>query len=196
MLTFKTVLGAELTPYIKELARLRITVFHEFPYLYEGDLDYEAKYLTTYMNASNSVVVLAFDGEVVVGAATGLPLSEETEEVKRPFIDAGFDLNEIFYCGESVLLPSYRGQGAGVAFFKFREAHAKSLMKIKYSCFCGVQRPDHHPSRPMDYEPLDHFWKNRGYDKRPDLVTEFSWKDIGDLTETTKPMMFWMKALV
>lgn len=196
MLTFKRCSGTELTQYIDELARLRMQVFRDFPYLYEGDLAYEAKYLKTYIEAPNSVIVLAFDGDKVVGASTGVPLREEMEEVKRPFIAAGYDLDSIFYCGESVLLSAYRGQGAGVAFFEHREAHAKSISGMQYSCFCGVQRPDDHPARPADYQPLDHFWRNRGYEQKPDLTTTFSWKDVGDTKESEKPMMFWMKSLV
>lgn len=33
--------GTDLIPYIPELARLRIQVFRDFPYLYDGTLDYE-----------------------------------------------------------------------------------------------------------------------------------------------------------
>ena len=40
--------GRQVQPYIQELARLRIEIFRDFPYLYEGDLDYEAQYLQTY----------------------------------------------------------------------------------------------------------------------------------------------------
>ena len=145
---------------------------------------------------SNSVIVLAFDGNKIVGASTGIPLREETEEVKRPFIAAGYDLDRIFYCGESVLLDEYRGQGAGVAFFEHRETHAKSIDGMQLACFCGVQRPNNHPARPMDYQPLDRFWRNRGYEQKPDLITTFSWKDVGDTKETEKPMMFWMKSLI
>jgi len=35
--------GVDLIPYIADLARLRIQVFRDFPYLYDGDLGYEKK---------------------------------------------------------------------------------------------------------------------------------------------------------
>ena len=35
--------GAALEQYIPDLARLRIEVFRDFPYLYDGDYDYEKK---------------------------------------------------------------------------------------------------------------------------------------------------------
>ena len=195
MLTFQRLSGPALNQYIDELAQLRMQVFRDFPYLYDGDLAYEARYLKTYIEAPDSVIVLAFDGDKVAGASTGVPLRHEMDEVKQPFLDAGLNIDEIFYCGESVLLSEYRGQGAGVAFFNHREAHAESLEGMKYSCFCAVQRPDNHPARPADYQPLDQFWRNRGYEKRSELATHFSWKEVGESEESLKPMTFWMKPL-
>ncbi len=195
MLTLKRLSGDGLTDYIAELARLRIQVFRDWPYLYDGDLAYEEHYLQTYIKAKESVIVIALDGGKVVGASTGIPLQYETPEVKQPFIDQGYDIERIFYCGESVLLPSYRGQGIGVAFFEHREAHANEIGGFDSACFCGVQRPDNHPARPQDYVPLDSFWRKRGYEKHPELSTTFSWKELGEQVESAKPMTFWMKAL-
>lgn len=195
MLRLERLSGDKLNHFIPELAQLRIQVFRDWPYLYDGDLAYEEKYLQTYIEAPDSVIVLAFDGDKVVGASTGIPLKYETNEVKAPFIAAGYDVNTIFYCGESVLLSEYRGQGAGVAFFDHREAHAHALGEFKYSCFCGVQRPHDHPRRPSDYVPLDDFWRKRGYEKQPDLNTTFSWKELDEHDESPKPMTFWMKRI-
>lgn len=195
MLELKRLSGATLAGYVPELAKLRIQVFRDFPYLYDGDLDYEAQYLNTYIESPESVIVLAFDGDKVVGASTGIPLKYETEEVKAPFVVAGLEIESIFYCGESVLLSDYRGKGAGVAFFDHREAHACELGGYLWSCFCGVQRPDDHPRFPAGYKPLDNFWRKRGYEKRPELTTTFSWKDLDESEASSKPMTFWMKAL-
>jgi GNAT superfamily N-acetyltransferase len=195
MLTLKRLSGEELVRYLPELAQLRIQVFRDFPYLYDGDLAYEERYLQTYVQAPASVIVLAFDGDKVVGASTGIPLKYETDDVKQPFINAGYDIDTVFYCGESVLISAYRGQGAGVAFFEHREAHAREIGGFDYSCFCGVQRPDNHPARPADFVPLDDFWRKRGYEKHPQLNTTFSWKELEEITESPKPMTFWMKNL-
>lgn len=195
MLRLERLSGDKLNHFIPELAQLRIRVFRDWPYLYDGDLAYEEKYLQTYIEAPDSVIVLAFDGDKVVGASTGIPLKHETDDVKAPFIAAGYDVNTIFYCGESVLLSEYRGQGAGVAFFDHREAHAQAVGDFEYSCFCGVQRPLDHPRRPSDYVPLDDFWRKRGYEKYPDLNTTFSWKELDEHDESPKPMTFWMKKI-
>lgn len=182
----------DILPLIPELANLRITVFHDFPYLYEGSLEYEKNYLKIYTESLESVVVAAFDGDVLVGAATALPLRDEADYVKKPFLEAGLDIDSIYYFGESVLLKEYRGRGLGHQFFDGREAAA---MKFGYTmtCFCGVERSFNHPLKPEDYSSLDEFWKKRGYDKHSELKSEFSWTDIGDTHETKKPMIYWMK---
>lgn len=193
--TLETLTGADIHEHISDLARLRINVFRSFPYLYDGDMAYERKYIQTYSSSPRSLFVLAKDGQGVVGAATGIPMADETDEFKRPFIESGYNPETIFYFGESVLLPEYRGQGIGVAFFDHREDYARQLGGFTHCCFCAVERPADHPLRPADYQPLDSFWRHRGYQKAPELSTEYSWKDVGQAVETAKPMTFWLKAL-
>jgi GNAT superfamily N-acetyltransferase len=187
--------GADTQPYLQELARLRIEVFREFPYLYEGDLDHERDYLSTYTGVANGIVVVAFDAARVIGASTGLPLACETKEIKRPFIEHGYDIGQVFYFGESVLEKEYRGRGIGVRFFEEREAHARSVDAFRWTTFCAVQRPRTHPRRPADYVPLDAFWAKRGYHKQPQLNTTLSWQDLDESTASPKPMVFWIKSI-
>jgi GNAT superfamily N-acetyltransferase len=186
--------GEQMRARLDDLARLRIEVFRAWPYLYEGSLDYERGYIARYANARTGTIVVALDGDAVVGASTALALDEEADYVRAPFVQAGMDTAQIFYFGESVLLPRYRGHGIGVKFFEEREAAARDF-GYPLCCFCGVQRPDDHPMKPADYVPLDAFWGKRGYVKRPDLIASFSWRDIGDAAETAKPMVYWMKDL-
>jgi GNAT superfamily N-acetyltransferase len=185
----------ELEARLLEVARLRIQIFREFPYLYDGDLNYEQKYLATYLNCPQSVIVLALDQGQVIGASTGLPLSAETEEFLSPFLAQGYNSQEIFYCGESVLLPAYRGHGIYRYFFQGRENHAKSLDGIKFSYFCAVVRPVDHPRYPANYVPLDAIWQHFGYRKYPELTTSFAWKDLDEAEQSFKTMVFWGKTL-
>lgn len=189
-----TLCGAELEPWLEHVAALRIRIFRSFPYLYDGSPDYEARYLRTYTRSDSAVCILALDDDRVVGASTGLALSDETEEFRRPFVDAGMDIDAIFYCAESVLLPDYRGNGLYSGFFQRREAQAMRQGK-SVSVFCAVQRPPDHPLRPAGFEPLDAVWQHFGYSPRPDLVTGFRWKDIDQDSESEKIMQFYIKPL-
>jgi GNAT superfamily N-acetyltransferase len=191
---FTIVTGGGILPFIADAARLRISVFREYPYLYDGTLEYEQKYLRTYSESPGSVFVVARDGDQVVGISTGMPLAQETDEVQQPFRAAGLPVEEVFYFGESVLEPAYRGQGIGVKFMEAREAHARSLPGIRRAAFCAVERPADHPLRSPGFVPLDEFWRHRGFSKTP-LQTEFTWKETGEAAESPKTMSFWVKEL-
>jgi GNAT superfamily N-acetyltransferase len=187
--------GEDIAPALPALARLRIAVFRDWPYLYDGSLAYEEKYLAKLAAAAGAIVVAAYDGAEIVGGATAAPMAEVEAQFAEPFRLRGMDIGRIFYCGESVLLPAWRGRGLGHAFFDHREAQAARLGRFTHVAFCTVVRPDDHPLRPRDYVPLDAFWAGRGYTKADGLVCRFTWKDIDQPAETGKPMQFWMRAL-
>lgn len=193
-LNIKRFAGPDIQTYIPVLAALRIQVFHDYPYLYEDENSplYEEKYLATYTQCTDSVLILVFDEEKVVGASTAMPLKDEMEVIKAPFLSSDYDLNSIFYCGESVLLPAYRGQKIGQTFFAEREQAAREK-GYQTMAFCAVERPEHHPKRPKNWHPLDTFWQKLGYEKHPELKAFLSWKEIGDNQESVKPMTFWLK---
>lgn len=177
-----------------DLARLRIEIFRDFPYLYEGDLDYERRYLATYLTQEGAAIIGAFDGERLVGAATASPLAHHFEEFAQPFAERGLDIADFYYFGESVLEKAYRGRGIGVRFFEERENAARQDGFTR-CIFSAVIRPENHPLRPEGYRPLDDFWRNRGYRRLKGFVTGFSWRDLGDTQETEKPMEFWISEL-
>lgn len=178
---------AEVLPTIAEL---RIAVFREFPYLYDGDATYERAYLRRYVESDGAVILGAFAGDRLVGASTGLPLVAEPDDVTAPFVAAGESLQSWFYFGESVLLPEHRGHGVGARFMDAREAHARAL-GLSRTCFCRVVRPDDHARRPADYVALDAFWRRRGYAPLPGYTASMSWRDLDETTASAKPMEFW-----
>ena len=186
--------GAALDSALDAVARLRITVFADFPYLYDGDLAYERRYLESYRQSPRAVLVGAFDGDSLVGAATGTPLADHADDFAQAFAGSGLGLDKVFYCAESVLLPQSRGRGIGHRFFDLRENHARTL-GFSHSAFCAVIRPQDHPRRPADYRPLDDFWRKRGYAPLPGAIAHFSWKDVGEAGETRKPLQFWIRKL-
>lgn len=179
---------------ISDIAGLRIKIFRGFPYIYDGSVEYEVKYLGRYLKVENAKFIGAFSEQnELVGVATCLPLNEEDDFVKSPFIKAGFKPEEVFYFGESVLLPEYRGKGLGHKFFDEREKAAREFGS-KFTSFCAVNRPASHPLKPNDYRPLDEFWKSRGYEKQNQLISKFEWKDLDQSAETEKEMVYWMRS--
>ncbi len=191
----RRVQGDELSRYLPALAQLRIDVFREFPYLYDGTHAYEAQYLRRYAEQPGSVLVIALSEGEVVGASTGMPMANETEAFRAPVEAFGLDPERVFYFGESVLRRDWRGSGIGWRFFDEREVHAASQGGFTHLCFCAVDRPGDHPLRPAEYRPLDSLWNKRGYFREPSLVTHYAWKDIDQPESTDKPMTFWLRTL-
>ncbi len=186
--------GAALDAALPDVARLRLNVFAEWPYLYDGDLAYEERYLEAYRESASAILVGAYDGDTLVGASTGTPLSDHLDDFAAAFQGTDIHLVDVFYCAESVLLPAYRGRGAGHAFFDAREEHARRLGFHK-CCFCAVIRPQDHPDRPAEIRSLEPFWRGRGYEPLEGVVAQFHWKDHANVAETAKPLQFWIRDL-
>jgi GNAT superfamily N-acetyltransferase len=176
------------------LARLRIAVFREWPYLYDGTLDYEERYLAHFLDKPGAVLVVAYDDDVIVGVATASAMADQDDALRKPFEEAGHDVTTLSYFGESVLLPSYRGKGIGHEFFNHREAAAREAGFTR-ACFCGVIRPAGHPLRPQGARELGPFWHARGYEPLDGMIAHYDWKDVDQAEESRHPMQFWHRVL-
>lgn len=190
----RTLRGPELVPWLADVARLRTTVFREWPYLYDGrsDSSYEREYLQSYARSPDSVLVLVLDDGQVVGASTGLPLADDPEAFSAPLRRTGLPVPRVFYFGESMLLPRYRGRGIGHVFFDLREAHARSLGRFRWTAFCAVDRAADDPRRPPGYRPNDSFWHTRGYARLPGLSATLSWDEVG-VGPAEHRLTFWLR---
>lgn len=193
-LKIETLAGDRLSRALPDLAALRISVFRAFPYLYDGDFHYEARYLHAFAESRGAVLIGAFDGPRLVGAATAAPSEDHAPGVDALAGRLGVSPTDIFYFGESVLEPAYRGQGVGHAFFDAREAAARAAGR-SIAAFCAVIRPDDHPARPADHRQLDAFWRGRGFAPVDGFTAPLAWRDVGDADETEKPMRYWTKRL-
>ena len=89
-------------------------MFRDWPYLYDGDVAYERRYLETYRTSPGAVLVGAFEGDRLVGAATGTPLAEHADEfaITASAPGAGaYDMSgvmaEVMLSGEEYPQPYY-----------------------------------------------------------------------------------------
>lgn len=193
-LTIRSLTGSDARRHLDDVAALRIEVFRDWPYLYAGDMDYERGYLAAYAASPRSVFVLAFAGGRVVGASTGLPLVDDAPAFRAPFAGRDPDPAQVFYFGESVLLPAYRGQGAGHAFFDHREAHARRLGGFGWTAFAAIDRDPRDPRRPGDHRGHEALWRGRGYTRQPGLSMQLDWAEPG-VGECSHALTFWTRPL-
>jgi GNAT superfamily N-acetyltransferase len=186
--------GEALGPWLGPLARLRLAVFRDWPYLYAGREADERAYLRRYAENPRALVVAAFAGDEPVGMASCLPLACESAAITAPFVAAGLDPGRFFYFAESVLLPPWRGRGLGVRFFATRESFARATSTAAFATFCAVCRPTGHPARPPGWAGLGTFWQHRGYRPEPRLCCALTWREPdGRMVEHV--LSFWIKPL-
>ncbi len=177
--------GSDIQPYVDRLAGLRLTVFREYPYLYEGTISEEQNYLKMYSMSSNSILVIARDGDKVIGMATAIPLNETSSDYWKIFSDKKIPIDAIFYLGEMVLLKEYRGKGIGSRIYHQLEKLVKERGLYKKITLSEVDRGGDDKS----------FWKTKGFIKHPELRVYFSWKEIGELKKTRHALVFSSKNL-
>lgn len=186
--------AAEIDAALPVLGRLRAQMFREWPYLYDADPEFERHYLRAIGSTPGATLIVALDGEEIVGAASASPLLVQEDDLVTPFAAAGWDVGSIFYFGESLLLPPYRGRGVGHRFFDLRERQAR-LAGASHAVFASVERPPCHPGRPPQYAPLDPFWRRRGYRPLENPACTLMWKDTLATAEMPHRMRLWHRVL-
>lgn len=194
-LTIRSLNGPEAREFIKEIADMRITMFEEYPYLYDGCFAYEKEYLETYFSCPDASVLLVFDGQEIVGFSNSIPLKYESKELTEPFTAFGCDVNDYLYIGEVMIKPAYRNQGLLRSFFTFHENRARNE-RYRFTSFMTVIRPDDHPLKPVDYRPLDPVWRHFGYELINNLEVHFSWVQIDTKEEMDNALAIWCKEIV
>ena len=87
--TVRALTVADLEAALDGVAALRIAVFRDWPYLYDGSLDYERQYLQTYRDSPGALLVGAFHGDRLVGASTSTPMEDHAEAFAGPLKQIG-----------------------------------------------------------------------------------------------------------
>ena len=194
-ITEQILTGSAVDDCLNDIASLRIEIFREFPYLYDGRCEEELNYLKLYSVTPDSFVIIVKEGEKVAGAATGMPLRHESTELVDPFSGTSYPVDEIFYVGELLFYPEHRNHGMGMQVVRMVEEQVRSYSTYRYLTCATVVRPDNHPLRPADYIPIDRFLAHTGFNLLTGITTSFTWLET-DGVRRSHPMKFWIKELL
>jgi GNAT superfamily N-acetyltransferase len=190
----KLLQGEQASEVIPDIARLRLSIFREYPYLYDGKSEDEYRYLRLYAETPDAFVITVSDSELIIGAATGIPLHCEHRELIDPFASSPYPVDKIYYVGELLFMPEYRNQGLGLSLIAMITDQVRSLGNYSYLTCATLLRPDEHPLRPEGYAPIDRFLARTGFSLLPGVTTSFSWKETDGVVRDHQ-MQFWLKEL-
>ncbi|NQZ72604.1 MAG: hypothetical protein HRT60_05995, partial [Dinoroseobacter sp.] len=133
--------GNSLSEALDDVAALRISVFRDWPYLYDGDKEYERRYLSVYAENSDAILIGAFDGERLIGAATGTPLEDHADDFAAPFAETSLALEILASNDHLVARISLSDVGVSGWPVSSIEASADKL-HIELSSDSGIQKID------------------------------------------------------
>jgi GNAT superfamily N-acetyltransferase len=195
-MNFQIARGREIQKYINDIAVLRITVFREYPYLYDGDMPTEVDYLSGYSSSKNSVLIFVKDGEKTVGAVSGKPLADMEELLLVPFAQHHLSVQDIFYLGEIMLLKEYRGKGIGYQLYRKFEDVVKQKKQYQKMAIAEIGRQDQDPRKPKNYIPGRVFWQRLGYIEYPEMIIQVLYKETDNAENIPHSLIYSLKDLM
>lgn len=180
--------------FLPQIVSLRLDIFSDYPYLYEGDEASEAKYLEKFHAMKNAIALGVFSNGNLIGEATAYPLTYEYKTLTDAFLNEGLHLRDYFCIGEVIFSKPFRGNGYGSKLCEMIESYAK-IKGFSFICFFEIDRGNSDPKKPEGYRKLDSYWEKKGYLKHPELNGTVSYREKGESEESPKKMIFWIKQL-
>ncbi len=190
---FEVLKGAQIKSIEQSFANLRIAIFREYPYLYEGDLATEKQYFD--MFGGNTICIIAKDASTVVGVIIGTPLQEIFDQFLKPLIEADISVEKMFYLADLLVLKSYRGKRIGHSLYELFEKEVQKTEQFTNILIREIFKSPDDPKKPSAYYSLDPFWDKRGFKKMEGISQQDQWKAIGDEDISLHTMVYRMKKL-
>jgi len=189
--TFQVLKGTQIKLIEKSFADLRITIFREYPYLYEGDLPTEKQYFA--MFGDNTLCIIAKDRSKVVGMIIGTPLQDIFKRLLEPLAEVSIE--KMFYLADILVVKSYRGQRIGHTLFELFEKEVRKIGCFTSIIIREILKSPGDQAKPSDYRSLDSFWDKRGFKKMEGISQQEQWTVIGDDTTSSHTMIYQVKNL-
>lgn len=179
----------QFSKYLAQLAEMRIQVFREYPYLYEGSLEYEFDYLDRYAKCPSAVLLALLDREGAAhGFCTGIPLEFEDPELASPVPG---DHSHSFYIGEILLSPQARAQGWGALLLEQMIITSQAKGFVRHLLYTVVEPREH---RPTPYHSPASLWRKMGF-ALTGIQAEFAWKRWDQQSAQNHRMDLWIRIL-
>ncbi len=182
--------------FAQALARLRLSYFAHFPYLYKGTEAEELAHSVPFFTCPRAYVTLLLEdtphGEHIAGIATHQPLADAWDGLHEPFLRNGLDINAFYYYSEGIVEHAHQQKGIGRLFQHSVEESARTLHILKLTAMT-VYREDAHPLRPRNYVSFSEYMKKFQYRRMSEMDIEITWPTMPHGAEEGHVLHFWEK---
>jgi len=182
--SIKSLLGSEITPYVKTLSALYRNIFREAPYFYYASSEAWDGYIQSYANTPDALASLALCQNTIVGCVIGTPVANASEKYRKAFSQHPEDLHSLFYLGEIAMKPELRGLGIGKQLYKACENVIVEKKRFTGICIWRMS-------------PEDKLWEltlqKQGFRCQAEIHFDEFWSRSPDTEEIPHPMVSWIK---
>jgi len=198
-ITIEILIGKNASEYIEYVSHLRINIFKEYPYLYQGDLEYEKKYVADYTLHNQAMIAIAKIDGLIAGISTGIPVisdSKIAQDVKEIFTKQKTEAEKYYYYGEIMILPEFRGKGLATKLYSAQDKIIKEW-GFEHACILTVIRENDHPLKPKCYNSPNSLWKHLGF-FQTGYKTNLHWQTIqsdGNSNDASNTLELWSKKI-
>lgn len=189
----RVVHGPELAPYLEEVVNLYNKVYGEYPYFYDGTDPEVEEFLRAYGEEPNAIAVLAFDGQQLVGIATGMPMSDFRPHYQEPFVDAGRSIDSLFYLGDLLILSHYRSPAFAEKLYLALEHEVQLDGRFSSICVAQIEEANVSGEKPEGFISDEVLYAKQGFVRQPELQFMSVWRNIGDTKDSDHLMTYWTK---
>jgi len=197
--TIKVLTPEQMKPLLPFVANLRVNIFRNYPYLYDGNIAEEMENLEKYAQHNNSALAIAYCNETPVGFLCGSDLMHYSvhfeNSIEDLFKSGNLHAKNYYYCADIIILPEHRGKYLAPQLFDAIENYAQQK-GYTASCFI-TEHHENHPLKPHDHKSLVPLWNNLNYQKSA-LITYATWQTYqldGTIKSEQHPLIFWLKTL-
>jgi len=183
---YQLVQGSDMEQYVNDMIRLRLTVFRESPYFYDGTEGEERAYLEQHLHSEKGLFLIAKTGDHVIGMLSGTPMKDR-DDYAYPYVKNAIPTDSIFCLGELVVEQSDHREQIGLNLYQLFEEHVRSLGSYDTISECVVLHPIAGEGKSILMQV--------GGSKCPNLVYHCFWKEIDQEVSTDHVMEYWSKQL-
>jgi hypothetical protein len=170
--------GSECDKFKEFMIDLRVTLYRDYPYLYEADRKEEAEYMHWFLNLPKTFVAIAFCKEKPIAFVAGSDFTDFSEHFKgsiEEFEKAGLVPSNYFYIADDLFEPEHPQQEILSTLVHLMEIRVNEQNNYM---FCWItEEHDSHPLKPENYKSASALWEKLGYQKS-NICIKFSYPTI------------------